>query len=91
MEKKVSKHPGKFGEAAIEGVGPPESANNAASTSSFIPLLTLGIPGNNAMAMLFVALMLHGIQPGPMIFREHPDLFGGIIASMYNGNACFWR
>jgi putative tricarboxylic transport membrane protein len=87
MEKRVSKHPENFGEGAIEGVAAPESANNAASTSSFIPLLTLGIPGNNAMAMLFVALLIHGIQPGPMLFQEHPDLFWGVIASMYIGNA----
>jgi putative tricarboxylic transport membrane protein len=86
MEKKVSRHPEQFGEGAIEGVAAPESANNAASTSSFIPLLTLGIPGNNAMAMMFVALMIHGITPGPMLFQEHPDLFWGVIASMYIGN-----
>jgi len=86
VEKKVSKHPEEFGEGAIEGVASPESANNAASTSCFIPLLTLGIPGNNVIAMLFVALMIHGIQPGPLLLTEHPDLFWGVIASMYIGN-----
>jgi putative tricarboxylic transport membrane protein len=86
VEKKISPHPEEFGKGAIEGVASPESANNAASTSSFIPLLTLGIPGNNAIAMLFVALMIHGIQPGPLLLSEHPDLFWGVIASMYVGN-----
>ncbi|MEI7671046.1 MAG: tripartite tricarboxylate transporter permease, partial [Deltaproteobacteria bacterium] len=86
VEKKVSPHPEEFGKGAIEGVASPEAANNAASTSSFIPLLTLGIPGNNAIAMLFVALMIHGIQPGPLLLTEHPDLFWGVIASMYVGN-----
>ena len=86
LEKKFSKHPEEFGQGAIEGVASPEAANNAASTSSFIPLLTLGIPGNNAIAMLFVALMIHGIQPGPLLLTEHPNLFWGVIASMYIGN-----
>jgi putative tricarboxylic transport membrane protein len=86
VEKKVSKHPGEFGRGAIEGVAGPESANNAASQSSFIPLLTLGIPGNATIAMIFVALMIHGIQPGPMLLVEHPNLFWGVIASMYIGN-----
>jgi putative tricarboxylic transport membrane protein len=86
VEKKLSKHPETFGCGAIEGVASPESANNAASTSSFIPLLTLGIPANNAMAMLFVALMIHGINPGPLLLSEHPNLFWGVIASMYIGN-----
>lgn len=86
VEKKMSKHPGEFGRGAIEGVAGPESANNAASQSSFIPLLTLGIPGNATIAMIFVALMIHGIQPGPMLLVEHPNLFWGVIASMYIGN-----
>lgn len=86
LEKKVSKHPGEFGRGAIEGVAGPESANNAASQSSFIPLLTLGIPGNATIAMIFVALMIHGIQPGPLLLVEHPKLFWGVIASMYIGN-----
>src|SRR5512136_2001003 len=86
VEKRVSKHPQEFGKGAIEGVAAPESANNAASTSSFIPLLTLGIPGNATIAMIFVALMIHGIRPGPLLLQEHPDLFWGVVASMYIGN-----
>jgi putative tricarboxylic transport membrane protein len=86
IEKRISKHPEQFGQGAIEGVAAPESANNAASTSSFIPLLTLGIPGNASIAMIFVALMIHGIQPGPLLFQQHPNLFWGVIASMYIGN-----
>jgi putative tricarboxylic transport membrane protein len=86
VEKRVSKHPERFGKGAIEGVAAPESANNAAATSSFIPLLTLGIPGNAAIAMIFIALMLHGIRPGPLLLQEHPNLFWGVIASMYIGN-----
>ena len=86
LEKRLSKTPERFGRGAIEGVAAPESANNAASTSSFIPLLTLGIPGNLSTAMILVALMIHGIQPGPLMMSEHPDLFWGVIASMYVGN-----
>jgi len=87
LEKRVSKHPERFGKGAIEGVMAPETANNSAATSSFIPLLTLGIPGNLSIAMIFVALMIHGIRPGPMLIQEHPDLFWGVIASMFMGNA----
>ncbi len=86
VEKRASKHPEEFGRGAIEGVAAPESANNAASQSSFIPLLTLGIPGNATIAMIYVALMIHGIQPGPLLLKEHPHLFWGVIASMYVGN-----
>jgi putative tricarboxylic transport membrane protein len=86
VEKRVSRHPEEFGRGAIEGVAAPEAANNAASTSSFIPLLTLGIPGNATIAMIFVALMIHGIRPGPMLLQEYPDLFWGVVASMYIGN-----
>ena len=86
VEKRLSKHPERFGSGAIEGVAAPEAANNAASTSSFIPLLTLGIPGNASIAMIFVALMIHGIRPGPLLLQEHPNLFWGVIASMYIGN-----
>jgi putative tricarboxylic transport membrane protein len=86
IEKRISRHPERFGKGAIEGVAAPESANNAASVSSFIPLLTLGIPGNAAVAMIFVALMIHGIRPGPLMFQTHPQLFWGVIASMYIGN-----
>ena len=86
VEKRISKHPEEFGKGAIEGVAAPEAANNAASTSSFIPLLTLGIPGNASIAMIFVALMIHGIRPGPLLLQEHPPLFWGVVASMYIGN-----
>jgi putative tricarboxylic transport membrane protein len=86
VEKRVSANPARFGHGAIEGVAAPEAANNAASTSSFIPLLTLGIPGNASIAMIFVALTMHGIQPGPLLFQQHPSLFWGVITSMYVGN-----
>lgn len=86
VEKKVSKHPEEFGRGAIEGVAGPESANNAASSSSFIPLLTLGIPGNASIAMIFAALLIKGVTPGPFLISEHPDIFWGVIASMYLGN-----
>lgn len=86
VEKKVSKHPEEFGHGAIEGVAGPESANNAAASSSFIPLLTLGIPGNASTAMIFAALLIHGITPGPFLLKEHADVFWGVVASMYLGN-----
>jgi putative tricarboxylic transport membrane protein len=86
VEKKVSKHPEEFGKGAIEGVAGPESANNAAASSSFIPLLTLGIPGNASTAMIFAALLIHGITPGPFLLKEHADVFWGVVASMYLGN-----
>jgi putative tricarboxylic transport membrane protein len=86
VEKRVSKHPERFGTGIIEGVAGPETANNAAATSSFIPLLTLGIPGNLSIAMIFVAFMIHGIRPGPLLLQQHPDLFWGVIASMFIGN-----
>ncbi len=86
VEKKVSKQPEEFGRGAIEGVADPESANNAASSSSFIPLLTLGIPGNASIAMIFAALLIKGVTPGPFLINEHPDIFWGVVASMYLGN-----
>jgi putative tricarboxylic transport membrane protein len=86
MEKKASKEPEKFGQGAIEGVAAPESANNAAASASFIPMLTLGIPGNPAIAMIYAALLIQGVQPGPFLIAEHPDVFWGVIASMYIGN-----
>ena len=85
-EKKVAKDPSRFGRGAIEGVAGPESANNAAATSSFIPLLTIGIPANASMAMLFAALLVVGVTPGPQLIDERPDLFWGVINSMYIGN-----
>jgi putative tricarboxylic transport membrane protein len=86
VEKKVSKHPERFGKGAIEGVAGPESANNAATGGAFIPLLTLGIPPNVVMAMLLGAFMIHGVQPGPLMMKQNPGLFWGVIASMYIGN-----
>lgn len=86
VEKKVSKHPERFGEGALEGVAGPESANNAAASASFIPMLTLGIPGNPAIAMIFAALLIQGVTPGPFLLKDHPDLFWAVIASMYIGN-----
>lgn len=86
-EKKLSKHPEKFGYGAIEGVAGPEAANNSATAGSFIPLLALGIPCNTVMALIMGALMIHGIQPGPLFIGKYPDLFWGVIASMYIGNA----
>jgi putative tricarboxylic transport membrane protein len=86
IEKKVSKHPEEFGKGAIQGVAGPESANNSAAGGSFIPLLTLGIPANPVMAILLGALMIHGLQPGPLLMKSAPDLFWGTIVSMYIGN-----
>jgi putative tricarboxylic transport membrane protein len=86
VEKKISKHPEKFGKGAIEGVAGPESANNAAAGGSLIPLLSLGIPPNPIMAIFFSALIIHGIQPGPLLIKQHPDLFWGLVASLYLGN-----
>ena len=86
VEKKVSKHPEEFGKGAIEGVAGPESANNSACQSAFIPLFVLGIPFAPPTAILLGALMIHGVVPGPMMISEHPDVFWGVIASMYIGN-----
>lgn len=85
-EKRLAKDPTRFGKGAIEGVAGPETGNNAAATSSFIPLLTLGIPANATMAVMFGALMLQGITPGPQLVSEDPGLFWGVINSMYLGN-----
>lgn len=87
MEKKLSPTPELFGTGVIQGVAGPESANNSGAQASFIPLLTLGIPTNVVMALLLGALMLHGISPGPLLIKQHPDLFWGVITSMYIGNA----
>jgi len=86
VEKKFSKHPEEFGRGAIEGVAGPESANNAASSSGFIPLFSLGIPAYVIMALLLGALMIHGLKPGPLLMTEHPEIFWGTVASMYVGN-----
>jgi putative tricarboxylic transport membrane protein len=86
LEKRLSKQPEKFGTGMIEGVAGPETTNNAASVGGFIPLLTLGIPSNVIMALFLGALIIHGVQPGPLLMREHPDIFWGVIVSMYIGN-----
>ncbi len=86
VEKRRAKEPERFGRGAIEGVAAPETANNAAATSSFIPLLTLGIPANATMALMFGALLIQGIPPGPQLVSDHPDLFWGVVNSMYIGN-----
>jgi putative tricarboxylic transport membrane protein len=86
VEKRISKEPEKFGKGAIEGVAGPESANNSATAGGFIPLFILGIPSNAIMALMFGALLVFGMQPGPLLLKEHPDLFWGVISSMYIGN-----
>ncbi len=86
LEKRISKHPEKFGTGIIEGVAGPESANNSGPSGSFIPLLSLGIPTNSTMALLLASLMIHGVSPGPFLINQHPDIFWSVIASMYIGN-----
>jgi len=86
LEKRLSKHPERFGNGAIEGVAGPETANNAATGSSFIPLLTLGVPSNTVTAILLAAFLVHGLLPGPRLIQANPALFWGIITSMYVGN-----
>lgn len=86
VEKRNSKHPEEWGHGAIEGVAGPESANNAASSAHMIPLLSLGIPFTASYALLLSGFMIHGITPGPLLVKEHPDIFWGLIASMYIGN-----
>jgi TctA family transporter len=86
VEKKLAKDPSQFGKGAIQGVAGPESANNAGAQTSFIPLLTLGIPENAVMAMMVGAMMIHNIQPGPQVMTSNPELFWGLIASMWVGN-----
>ncbi|MFE9646340.1 tripartite tricarboxylate transporter permease [Streptomyces sp. NPDC006365] len=86
LEKRRSRTPERFGRGAVEGVAAPETANNAAATSSFIPLLSLGIPANATMAVIFGALLIQGITPGPQLVTEHPELFWGVVNSMYIGN-----
>jgi TctA family transporter len=86
LEKKVANDPSRFGQGAIEGVAGPESANNAAAQTSFIPLLTLGIPSNAVMALMMGAMIIQGIQPGAQVMEQRPELFWGLIASMWIGN-----
>jgi TctA family transporter len=87
VEKKIAKDPSRFGKGAIEGVAGPEAANNAAAQTAFIPTLTLGIPGSGTMALMLGALTIQGIAPGPQVMTAKPDLFWGLIASMWIGNA----
>ncbi len=87
VEKQISKHPEKFGHGAIEGVAAPETANNAASCSGWIPLLSLGLPTGSVTALIFGALLIHGLAPGPLFIKNSPDIFWGILGSMVIGNA----
>jgi putative tricarboxylic transport membrane protein len=86
LERRLSRHPERFGTGVIEGVAAPEAANNAATGGAMIPLLTLGIAPNVVMAVLLSAFLIHGVQPGPLLIREHPEIFWGVVASMYVGN-----
>ena len=87
LEKKLAREPGRFGKGAVEGVAAPEAANNAAAQAGFIPMLSLGIPPNAITAMMIGAMMIHGIAPGPQIISKQPELFWGLVASMWLGNA----
>lgn len=87
LEKRLARNPAEFGRGAIQGVAGPESANNAGAQTTFIPMLTLGIPPNAILALLMGALMIHGIQPGPGVVTQHPQLFWGLVASMWVANA----
>ena len=86
IERRMSKHPERFGDGAIEGVAGPESANNAAATGAFVPMLALGIPTGPVTAVMLAAIMVHGITPGPLLISQQPELFWGFVASMYVGN-----
>jgi TctA family transporter len=86
MEKKLAKDPSRFGTGAIEGVAAPEAAANAAAFTHFIPMLSLGIPAGAAMALLLGAMLIQGIPPGPQLINDHPEIFWGLIASMWVGN-----
>jgi len=86
VERRLSRRPEEFGKGAVEGVAGPEAANNSGTAGAFIPLLTLGIPSNAVTALLLGALLVHGVQPGPMILERQPELYWGVIASMYVGN-----
>ena len=86
MERRLSKHPERFGQGAIEGVAGPESANNSATSGAFVPMLALGVPSGPIPAVMIAAMMVHGIAPGPLLISERPELFWGFIASMYVGN-----
>ncbi|HMA14012.1 MAG TPA: tripartite tricarboxylate transporter permease [Kiloniellaceae bacterium] len=87
VEKRLAKKPEEFGRGAIAGLAEPEAANNAGAQTSFIPMLTLGVPSNGVMALMIGALMVHNIAPGPYVMVSHPEVFWGVIASMWIGNA----
>lgn len=87
LEKKLSRHPEKFGHGAIEGIAGPETANNSGSQASFVPMLSLGLPSNVVTAILIGALIIHGVEPGPLMMTSNPDIFWGVLVSMYFGNA----
>ncbi len=86
LERKISKHPERFGQGAIEGVAGPESANNSAVCGAFVPMLALGVPSGPVPAVMMAAMMIHGVSPGPLLIQQQPELFWGFIASMYVGN-----
>lgn len=86
LERKISRHPERFGQGAVEGVAGPESANNAAVCGAFVPMLALGVPSGPVPAVMMAAMMIHGVSPGPLLIQQHPELFWGFIASMYVGN-----
>jgi putative tricarboxylic transport membrane protein len=86
VEKRVSREPERFGKGAIEGVAAPEAANNSETGGALVPLLTLGIPGSATTAILLAAFILWGMRPGPLLIQDHPDIFWGLVASMYIGN-----
>jgi putative tricarboxylic transport membrane protein len=86
LEKKLSKHPEKFGTGVIEGIAGPETANNSASCSGWIPLLSLGLPTGSVTSLIFGALMIHGLAPGPLFIKNAPEVFWGLLGSMYIGN-----
>jgi len=86
VERRISKHPEKFGKGAVEGVAGPESANNAASCGALVPMLALGVPTGGIPAVLLASLMVHGISPGPLFIKDQPTVFWGLVASMYVGN-----
>jgi len=86
IEKAVSRHPERFGQGAVEGVAAPEAANNSETGGALVPLLTLGIPGSGTTAILLAALILWGLKPGPLLIQDHPEIFWGLVASMYIGN-----
>ena len=86
VERRLSRHPERFGKGAIEGVAGPESANNAAATGAFVPMMALGIPTSPVTAVMIAAIMVHGILPGPLLISQQPELFWGFVASMYVGN-----